>query len=150
MQPTESVRHPILTVAVALFVGLVVLTILIPSNLCRGSGAAAPESNAVATIRTINTAEVTYLSVSGGNYGNLAALVSAGLLDSTFAESPARKGGYFYWVSWSAAAPRVYTAYAEPVSKETGRYGYYSLPDAVVRFSTNAATSNGKPGAPVN
>jgi type IV pilus assembly protein PilA len=127
---------------------LIIATIAIPSLL--RSRQAANESAAVATLRTINTAEVTYLSSSGGNYGNLAALVSVGLLDSTFAATPARKGGYDYLVSWSSSSPTDYTAYAEPASSNTGRYGYYSIPDAVVRYSTNSATSNGKPGEAVN
>ena len=28
---------------------------------------------------------------------------------------------------------------ADPASTNTGRYGYYSIPDAVVRYSTNAS-----------
>jgi prepilin-type N-terminal cleavage/methylation domain-containing protein len=127
---------------------LIIATIAIPSLL--RSRQAANESAAVATLRTINTAEVTYLSSSGGNYGDLGALVSVQLLDNTFSALPAKKGGYNYFVEWSASTPTDYTAYAEPASGNTGRYGYYSVPDAVVRYSTNSATSNGKPGQAVN
>src|SRR6476619_2277823 len=61
---------------------LIIATIAIPSLL--RSRQAANESAAVAEIRTINTAEITYLSSSGGNYGTIPFLVGAGLLDSRF------------------------------------------------------------------
>jgi prepilin-type N-terminal cleavage/methylation domain-containing protein len=113
---------------------LIIATIAIPSLL--RSRQAANESAAVANIRTINTAEVTYLSSSGGNYGDLAALVGAGLIDSTFSNTAtAPKAGYIYDVTTSGTD---YTASAYPASTNTGRWGYYSVPDAVVRYSTDA------------
>jgi len=113
---------------------LIIATIAIPSLL--RSRQAANESAAVANLRTVNTAEVTYLSSSGGNYGTLAGLVSAGLLDDTFL-GPQAKAGYNYTVTL-AASQQDYTAEAVPASPNTGRYGYYSTPDAVVRYSTTA------------
>jgi hypothetical protein len=92
---------------------------------------------AVANLRTINTAEVTYLSSSGGNYGDLPALVAAGLLDDTFIGTATHpKAGYIYNIT---ATGSDYTATADPASTNTGRFGYYSFPDAVVRYSTNAS-----------
>jgi len=126
---------------------LIIATIAIPSLL--RSRQAANESAAVATLRTINTAEVTYLSSSGGNYGTLAELVSAGLLDSTFALTPARKSGYDYTIVLSGTLTD-YTAEAAPVSSNTGRYGYYTVPDAVVRYSTvSTLAPTGKSGMAV-
>src|SRR4029079_12720425 len=61
---------------------LIIATIAIPSLL--RSRLAANESAAVANTRTINTAEVTYLSSAGGNYGNISDLIGAGLIDSRF------------------------------------------------------------------
>ena len=61
---------------------LIIATIAIPSLL--RSRQAANESAAVANLRTINTAQVTYLSTAGGNYGDVNALVTAGLLDTRF------------------------------------------------------------------
>jgi type IV pilus assembly protein PilA len=113
---------------------LIIATIAIPSLL--RSRQAANESAAVANLRTINTAEVTYLSSSGGNYGDLPALVSAGLLDSTFTAGV--KAGYNFNV---AASAQDYTATALPASSNTGRFGYYSSPDAVVRYSTHPTAS---------
>jgi prepilin-type N-terminal cleavage/methylation domain-containing protein len=61
---------------------LIIATIAIPSLL--RSRQAANESAAVAELRTINTAQITYLSSAQGNYGNITQLVTAGLLDSRF------------------------------------------------------------------
>jgi prepilin-type N-terminal cleavage/methylation domain-containing protein len=107
---------------------LIIATIAIPSLL--RSRQAANESAAVANLRTINTAEVTYLSSSGGNYGEIQDLIDAGLLDGTF---NAVKAGYNFTVTASGSD---YTAEAVPASSNTGRFGYYSTPDAVVRYST--------------
>ena len=113
---------------------LIIATIAIPSLL--RSRQAANESAAVANLRTINTAEVTYLSSSGGSYGDLPALVSAGLLDSTFTSGV--KAGYNFNVTASGSN---YTATALPASSNTGRFGYYSSPDAVVRFSSHPTST---------
>ena len=107
---------------------LIIATIAIPSLL--RSRQAANESAAVAQVRTITTAEVTYLSSSGGNYGTITQLVSAGLLDSGFNST---KGGYNYSVTSSGTD---YTISASPASTNNGRFGYYSTPDGVVRYST--------------
>jgi prepilin-type N-terminal cleavage/methylation domain-containing protein len=121
---------------------LIIATIAIPSLL--RSRQAANESAAVANIRTINTAQVTYLSSAGGNYGNITNLVAAGLLDSRFSGTVS---GYNFTVAVSGAD---YTANAVPASSNTGRYGYYSVPDAVVRYSTASSLAPaGQAGQPV-
>jgi len=107
---------------------LIIATIAIPSLL--RSRQAANESAAVASTRTITTAEVTYLSSSGGSYGTVSQLVSAGLLDSGF---NGIKGGYTYGITTNGTD---YTINAEPASTNNGRYGYYSVPDGVVRYAT--------------
>jgi hypothetical protein len=105
---------------------------------------AANESAAVANLRTLNTAEVTYLSRSGGNYGDMAALISAGLLDSSFTSV---KAGYQFSITVSG---RNYVATATPVSSNTGRFGYYSDASAVVRYSLDARLAPaGMSGSPV-
>jgi type IV pilus assembly protein PilA len=107
---------------------LIIATIAIPSLL--RSRQAANESAAVANLRTLNTAEVTYLSSSAGNFGEIGDLITAGLVDSTF---NGVKAGYNFAIEASGAD---YTATATPASNNTGRFGYYSTPDAVVRYST--------------
>src|SRR5205807_7373008 len=64
---------------------LIIATIAIPSLL--RSRQSAQESSAVAQIRTINTAEITYLSSNQGAYGSVAQLITQGLLDSRFSGS---------------------------------------------------------------
>jgi len=126
---------------------LIIATIAIPSLL--RSRQSAQESSAVAQLRTINTAEVTYLSSNQGAYGSLPNLITQGLIDSRFAGSVS---GYNYDVQASGTD---YTATATPTSTNAGRFGYYSVPDAVLRYQT--ATSGtctpcfptGLSGAPV-
>ena len=106
-----------------------------------GYHAASPQhlydSAAVANLRTISTAEVTYLSSSGGRYGTMEDLIDARLVDDTFTGT---KAGYRYTIMLNATGSG-FTAEALPASKETGRYGYYTLPDAVIRYSTHVSLS---------
>jgi type IV pilus assembly protein PilA len=126
---------------------LIIATIAIPSLL--RSRQAAQESSAVSQLRTINTAEVTYLSSNAGNYGSIPELITAGLLDSRFSGAVS---GYSFTVT---AAGADYTANAYPTSTNSGRFGYFALPDAVVRYSSTQATNcspcypTGQSGAPV-
>jgi type IV pilus assembly protein PilA len=113
---------------------LIIATIAIPSLL--RSRQSAQESSAVAQLRTINTAEVTYLSSNQGTYGSIPFLITQGLLDSRFASSVS---GYTYTVI--SASPTDYTASALPISTNAGRFGYYSLPDAVLRFYWTTTTN---------
>ena len=107
---------------------LIIATIAIPSLL--RSRQSAQESSAVAQLRTINTAEITYLSSNQGAYGGVPELITAGLLDTRFSGSVS---GYNYTVT--ASGPN-YTANADPTSTNAGRFGYYSVPDAVIRYAT--------------
>ncbi len=114
---------------------LIIATIAIPSLL--RSRQSAQESAAVAQIRTVNTAEITYLSSNQGSYGSIAELITQGLLDSRFAGSVS---GYNFSVSASGSD---YTVAATPTSTNAGRFGYYSAPDAVIRYATaTSATCN--------
>jgi type IV pilus assembly protein PilA len=117
---------------------LIIATIAIPSLL--RSRQAAQESSAVAQLRTINTAEVTYLSSNQGSYGDVISLISQGLLDNRFSSSVS---GYSFTVTSSGSD---YTANAQPVSANAGRFGYYSVPDAVVRYSTVTSGCGGPGG----
>jgi type IV pilus assembly protein PilA len=107
---------------------LIIATIAIPSLL--RSRQSAQESSAVAQIRTINTAEVTYLSSNQGAFGSIPALITQGLIDARFSGSVS---GYNFTVSASGSN---YTANADPTSTNAGRFGYYSAPDAVIRYAT--------------
>jgi prepilin-type N-terminal cleavage/methylation domain-containing protein len=124
----NSEGFSLLELLIVVAIILIIATIAIPSLL--RSRQAANESAAVATVRTITTAEITYLSSSGGNYGTITQLVAAGLLDSGFNGT---KSGYNYSIETTGAD---YTISAVPSSPNNGRYGYYSIPDGVVRYST--------------
>ena len=75
-------------------------------------------------------------------------LIDARLLDETFTGS---KAGYNYTITLDATdsdytaeavpAPVVpeWRLFSSPTSTARRRYGYYSVPDAVVRYSTNAS-----------
>ena len=126
---------------------LIIATIAIPSLL--RSRQAAQESSAVAQVRTVNTAEVTYLSSNAGAYGSIPQLITQGLLDGRFSGSVS---GYTFSVDASGSD---YTVSATPTSTNAGRFGYYSTPDAVVRYQTATSTNcspcfpTGQSGAPV-
>ena len=126
---------------------LIIATIAIPSLL--RSRQAAQESSAVAQLRTVNTPEVTYLSSNQGSYGDIPQLITAGLLDGRFSTSVS---GYTFSVTASGSD---YTATATPTSTNAGRFGYYSVPDAVVRYQTATSTNctpcfpTGQSGNPV-
>jgi energy-coupling factor transporter transmembrane protein EcfT len=125
------------------FVGLMVVAPLLRSGGCY------VEFPAVANLRTINTAEVTYLSHSG-RYGTINELIDASLLDDTFSGT---RADYKYIITLDATGS-AYTAEAVPApivpksrwwfssadsTPPPRRYGYYSLPDLIVRYSTDAS-----------
>src|SRR5216117_9311 len=104
---------------------LIIATIAIPSLL--RSRQAAHEASAVATLRTINTAEVTYLSTAQGKFGSLDNLTTAGLLANNFAGTAPVVSGYVYRIN--VGDPTTFTVTADPNSTNEGRYGYYVTPD---------------------
>ena len=123
--------------------------------LHRGHGSGRNDSAAMANLRTINTAEITYLS-SAGTYGAMTDLIDARLLDDTFTGT---KAGYNYTITLDNSSSS-YTARAVPASIKTGRYGYFSVPEgcrrdvwtcmATIRYSTDASLAPaGQSGRPV-
>ena len=123
---------------------LIIATIAIPSLL--RSRQSANETAAVATMKQINTAEVTYSSAAQNFYGTMTELVSAGFLDSSLT---ATKSGYNYVVSLSTDRLD-YTAYATANSPTMGRYDYYTSPDYVIRYTTDSTRAPGSlAGEPV-
>src|SRR5690348_4433886 len=124
---------------------LIIATIAIPSLL--RSRQAANETAAVANMRNINTAQVTYSLSYGGVYGDISDLVAAKLIDSRYGSG--NFAGFNYTMELSANF-RDYTARATAVSSNTSRYDYYSKPDFVIRYSTTATRApSGRTGQPV-
>ncbi len=121
---------------------LIIATIAIP-NLLR-SRQSAQESSAVAQLRTINTAEVTYIGSNQGSYGDIPSLITQGLIDPRFSGSIS---GYSFVL---AVSGNIYTANANAVSTNAGRFDYYTLPDYVIRYSTDPTRAPvGLSGEPV-
>jgi len=138
---------------------LIIAGIAIP-NLLR-SRMAANEASAVGSIRTINTAEITYsstypdcgftaLSNLGGSGGSAG---GAGLIDSVLASGI--KSGYSFAATASGGSGTcgsgsqpnsVYTVTGQPVSQQTGQRYFFSSESGVIRYNTSAtATVNDPP-----
>jgi type IV pilus assembly protein PilA len=131
---------------------LIIAAIAIP-NLLRAR-IAANESSAVASIRTVNTAMISYNSSypTVGFAANLLTLggtctgttvptsTSACLIDSTLAAGT--KSGYTFVATASGTAPvGSYYAYGNPItSNSTGVRSFCSVQDAVVRVTGTAST----------
>jgi type IV pilus assembly protein PilA len=85
----------------------IIAAIAVPNLLA--SKRAANESSAIASIRTITSAEATYQATTGaGNYGSLSQLNTAGLVDSSLSGSsiPAPKSGYAFTAVADATTPK--------------------------------------------
>jgi prepilin-type N-terminal cleavage/methylation domain-containing protein len=123
---------------------LIIATIAIPSLL--RSRQAANEAHAVANLRTLNTAEVNYISGHQGEYGDVTELVTAGLLDNRYVIGSA---GYDFGITVSSDHLD-YTATAIAQGPNAGRYDYWTRPDYVIRYSTDSTRApSGLTGEPV-
>lgn len=130
---------------------LIIAAIAIP-NLLRAR-IAANEASAVGSLRTLNTAQISYNSAypTVGFAGSLTALggtactppnsSSACLIDTQLASGT--KSGYQFSLSGVAGAPAAtYTIVASPlVPNQTGVRYFCSFADGVVRYSTSAITT---------
>jgi prepilin-type N-terminal cleavage/methylation domain-containing protein len=123
---------------------LIVSTIAIPSFL--RSRQTANENAAVASLRTLTTAELTYSSSNNGLYGDIPELISAGLLDSRYVGG---MSGYSYDVTLGSGSLD-YVGVASALSPSLGRYDFYVLPDFVIRYSSDSTRAPiGLAGLPV-
>jgi len=130
---------------------LIIAAIAIP-NLLR-SRIAANEASAVGSLRTINTAEITYNTTYGATVG-FAALSSlgpvasagtsptsaaAGLLDATLASGT--KSGYSFTAVASGTNNATYESTAAPlVVGSTGQRYFCSDASGVIQYNATAAT----------
>ena len=122
----------------------VIMLCLLTIPACRTPYGHGNESAAVANLRTINTAEVTFLATEG-RYGTIAELAAAGLLDNRFLG-----GTVSVYRFLIAVSEKEYTATATPISPNTGKFEFYTVKDGVVRYSIVAPLAPaGQAGAPV-
>ena len=137
---------------------LIIAAIAIP-NLLR-SRIAANESSAVGSLRSINTAQVTYSSTfpTQGFANTLTQLgttnpptnpptsASAGLIDGVLGcgAQPCTKSGYQVQVNGPAALPRTdYSAVAKPATQnQSGTRGFCTSTDGVIRFMADGTNTN--------
>jgi prepilin-type N-terminal cleavage/methylation domain-containing protein len=132
---------------------LIIAAIAIP-NLLR-SRIAANESSAVGSMRSINTAQVTYASSypDTGFAATLTALgppasggvtsAAAGLVDNVLGcgTPPCNKSGYKFSVSGTTSA---YTSNGDPITMgQTGQRYFFSDGSGVIRFNQSAKASGG-------
>ena len=95
----------------------IIAAIAIPNLLA--SKRAANEGSAVASMRTITSAEATYAATAGdGQYGDLPALAGQGLVDSVLGGTGGNKSGYTFVATASGTAapddPWTYLSTATP------------------------------------
>ena len=123
---------------------LIITTIAVPSLL--RSRQSANEAAAVANLKLVNTAEVTYTSSGATGYGSIDDLVTEGLLDTRFSTIIS---GYIFTVAVTSAGLD-YLGTATARGANDGRYDYFTSPDYVIRYSTNPTRAPvGLTGEPV-
>lgn len=136
---------------------LIIAAIAIP-NLLR-SRIAANEASAVGSLRTINTAQITYASTypSLGYSASLGALAgsscasptstAACLIDATLAAATASassKSGYYF--TYTASSSLGYTLTGTPAKiGSTGVKQYYTDGTAVIHFNTGGGATSSSP-----
>jgi type IV pilus assembly protein PilA len=147
-----SLIELLIVVAIILIIAAIALPNLLRSRM------AANESGAVSSLRTINTAQVTYAT----NYPTLgyadtlaklggapavcgaASPANACLLDNVLASASAAasaKSGYYFTVGGTGAAPiTTYTYTGLPVSVgNSGQRGFFTDQTAVIRYTTDGS-----------
>ncbi len=121
----------------------IIAAIAIPNLLA--SRRAANESSAIATMRTIFSSEATYQSTTGaGQYGDLAALGTAGLVDSVVvASGTTPKSGYGFTALKIGTGTPFFDATAVPSTFSgigaTGTRSFFVNESGVMYFNSTAA-----------
>ena len=150
-----SLIELLIVVAIILIIAAIAIPNLLKSKM------AANQSSAVASLRTINTCEVTYSSTyNQGFTSNLVQLgppasgagtsAAAGLVDSILGQDPAAKSGYTFTYTASAAvggSTPAYTVTASPVTPGTTGQNYYftDASNVIRQNSTQQASAADSP-----
>lgn len=152
MKKNNEKGFSLVELLVVVIIIAIVAAIAIPNLLA--SRRAANEASAVASLRTIHSAEATYYATQvSPTYGTLAALNTAGLIDANFAGASATKSGYNFTSSATALVYCAAAAPSTPASTGTNYFGVGSTNGGVVMKDTTAiscASGNlGATGSPI-
>ena len=143
-----SLIELLIVVAIILIIAAIAIPNLLKSKM------AANQASAVASLRTLNTCEITYSSTYNVGFSSTLAQLgppasgnatsaTAGLVDSVLAAGT--KSGYNFVYSASAAVNGVtnnYTINASPITVgTTGQNYYFTDASAVIRQNTSASAS---------
>ncbi len=142
-----SLIELLIVVAIILIIAAIAIPNLLKSRI------AANEASAVGSIRSINTAQVTYASTYpdvgfagtlqqlGGAIIAIPTSATANLLDPVLgcASMPCQKSGYKFQVGGTSGTPIVtYTVTGIPVTTgTTGQRGFFSDASGVIRYKTD-------------
>jgi type IV pilus assembly protein PilA len=133
---------------------LIISAIAVPNFL--RARIAANQSSAVQSLRTVNTAQVTYAVMFSGGYADTMAKLggdpstpvtvnSAKIIDSSLgcATEPCKRGGYKFFIESTSGAPVTeYKAVAIPVSRgSSGVNGYCSSQENSLRMDDLGGTN---------
>jgi type II secretory pathway pseudopilin PulG len=120
----------------------IVAAIAIPSLLA--ARRASNESAAIGNLRTIGSAEATYLSITGRS-GTFAELRETQMLDEEWADGVVRDGYRFRLVSIGKDAG-TFEFSAEPATPSDGSKSFNITEDDIIRFSPGATAPKGRSG----
>jgi type IV pilus assembly protein PilA len=126
----------------------IIAAIAIPNLLA--SRKAANESSAVATLRTINTAQATYQSTTGaGKYGTAEQLETAKLIDETVASGEAKGGHTFAIELVDEDTAGEFDATATRVDGKADNSYYTNESGVIYKTSGGTPGSREEPGTPI-
>ena len=129
-----SLIELLIVVAVTGIISAIAVPNLMQSRL------AANEASAMASIRNLVTAEITYASTSGtGAFGSMDNLVDSSLVDAVVGNGV--KNGYSFTITPNGSTG--FTVVAIPVTKgTTGNRGFFSDQTGVIRYSKDGSPPN--------
>ncbi len=117
----------------------IIAAIAVP-NLVQ-SKKAANEASAIASVRNLVTAEITYSSTVGaGQFGDLGALTSEKFIDDVLGGGT--KDGYNFAVT-GGGSTSAFTVNADPIDANSGTRSFFSDETGVIRYAVGGAASAG-------
>lgn len=117
----------------------IIAAIAVP-NLVQ-SKKAANEASAIASVRNLVTAEITYASTVGsGQFGDLGQLVAEKFIDDVLGGG--NKDGYNFTVT-GGGSTSAFTVNADPIDANSGTRHFFSDETGVIRYEVGGAASAG-------